>query len=121
MSAQETAREAWGADIPDWVLVLARECDRTSQNKVAQAIERSGSLVSTVLRRSYKGRMDIVAELVRGTFMAETMDCPALGRIGPQVCRKWRKRAGQFSNVNFQYVQMYRACNACPVHKGYEA
>jgi hypothetical protein len=114
MSALDTAREFWGAGIPDWVEALALACDRTSQNKVAQEIGRSGSLVSNILRARYPADTGVVEDLVRGHFMRESVECPVMGTIGKQVCGRTR----QFQNVNHQYVTMYRACNRCPLHKG---
>lgn len=116
MSAMEKAQEAWGPEMPDWIVALATACDRTSQNRAARAIERSASLVSHVLARSYKGDMRAVEDLVRGVFMKGTVECPVFGDLALQECRKWRGRARKFQNVNSQYVQMYRACNRCPVH-----
>ncbi|MEB3421912.1 hypothetical protein ACFSDD_09060 [Salipiger marinus] len=118
MSALETARAAWGAAIPDWIETLARECDRTSQNQVAQRLGRSASLVSNVLRNKYGAGLEAVEDVVRGALMAETFDCPVLGEIGKQKCRFWRARARTFENVNSQAVTMYRACNRCPRHIG---
>lgn len=117
MSAVETAREFWGDDLPEWVIALAEACDRESQNKVAARIERSGSLVSTILRNRYPADTRHIEDIVRGHFMAEHVDCPVLGEIGKQVCRKWRGKAGRFENVNSLHVTMYRACNRCPLHK----
>lgn len=116
MAALLKAREAWGNDMPDWVHVLASACDETSQNKVAKRLERSAPLVSQVLGKKYPGDMVLIEDLVRGVLMKETISCPVLGETPKQTCRKWRARAGRFQNVNTQYVQMYRACNACPVH-----
>jgi hypothetical protein len=118
MSALDTARTFWGEDLPDWVDALARACDETSQNKVAVKMERSAALVSNVLRNRYSADTGIVEDLVRGHFMREVVDCPALGEIGKQVCRRWRGKAANFENVNSQTVTMYRACNRCPIHKG---
>lgn len=116
MSAIETAREAWGAELPDWVEVLALECDRTSQNKAAQRIGYAAAAVSTILRRKYGARTDAIEDTVRGCLMRETLACPALGDIGRDECRKWRRKAGAFQNVNSKHVMMYRACNHCPIH-----
>lgn len=118
MSARDTAREFWGDALPDWVAALARACDETSQNKVAVKMERSATLVSNILRNRYPADTSIVEDLVRGHFMREVVDCPALGEIGKQVCRRWRGKAAQFENVNSLSVSMYRACNRCPIHKG---
>ena len=118
MSALDTARTFWGEAMPDWVAALARACDETSQSKVAAKMERSPTLVSNVLRNRYPADTSIVEDIVRGHFMREVVDCPALGEIGKQVCRRWRGKAANFENVNSQSVTMYRACNRCPIHKG---
>lgn len=118
MSALDTAREFWGEAMPDWVEALAQACDRSSQNKVAVEIGRSASLVSNILRNRYPADPSVVEDLVRGHFMAQTVECPVLGTIGKQVCRKWRGRTRQFENVNAHYVTMYRACSRCPVNTG---
>lgn len=117
MGALLRAREAWGNNLPDWVEVLARACDESSQNKVAKQLKRSAPLVSLVIGQNYSGDMQVVEDLVRGVFMKETVTCPVHGEIGKQICRKWQTRAGKFQNVNSQYVTMFRACNNCPNYK----
>lgn len=112
MSALETAKEAWG-DPPAWIIALAKECDRTSQNKVAKRLSRSAPVVSGVLRKSYRGSMEAIEDIVRGTLLKETIRCPVLGEIEKQHCRKWRARSRKFENTNSQTVTMYRACNRC--------
>lgn len=116
----DIARNAWGEDIPDWVVVLATECGQSSQNKVARKLNRSASLVSGVLRKTYRGSMDAVEDVVRGVFMSGTVICPALGEVSSAACRDWMRRAQSFSNVNSERVRMYRACHACPRLKGTE-
>jgi hypothetical protein len=117
MSHSDKARRSWGAEAPDWVLALGAACDGTSQNKVAQSLGVSASLVSGVLSASYGGDMARIEDLVRGTYMREQLDCPVLGSIGKQVCRKWRGKASVFSGANALNITMYRACNRCPLHR----
>lgn len=114
----EIARAAWGADLPDWVEGLARECAATSQNKVAKRMNRSASLISSVLRNKYKGSMEAVEEIYRGVFEDAVITCPALGTIPANDCRDWQRKALRFSNVNSERVRMYRACHNCPRFKG---
>ena len=118
MSAVDTARDAWGEGIPDWIEALAQECDRTSQNRTAKRLGRSASFVSNILRKRYVASLTAAEEVVRGTIMSETVACPVLGEIGKHVCLKWRRKAGHFENVNAHSVTMYRACNRCPRCKG---
>ncbi|AUC54266.1 hypothetical protein CDO87_14250 [Sagittula sp. P11] len=121
MSAVDKSKAAWGADLPEWVLALAEECDRTSQNKTATRIGRSPSLVSFVLAKKYTGDLRAVEDLVRALLMSDSVVCPCLGEIKRQECRTWRAAARDFRNVNTLYVQMFRACNRCPIFKEEES
>ena len=107
-------REAWGDALPDWVEALAIECARSSQNKVAARLNRSGALVSMVLKNKYDGNLEGVHEVFNGVFHAEVVACPALGRVPANECQDWRLKARKFVNVNALRVRMYRACHACP-------
>jgi hypothetical protein len=110
----EAVRSAWGGELPDWVARLAEECARTSQGKTAGRLGYSPSVVSSVLKASYKGSLDAVEEKVRGVLMGATVMCPALGSLSTMSCREWRDRAAAFSGHNTLRVRMYRACSACP-------
>ena len=116
-AALETARQAWGNDLPDWVEALANACAFESQAKAAGRINRSPSVVSQVLRRKYPGDMAGVEDAVRGAWMGAQVTCPALGSIATDVCQKWRTKARTFSNTNAQRVQMFKACQRCPRHQ----
>lgn len=113
----DIARAAWGEALPDWVALLAEECGKTSQNKVAKRMNRSAAMVSTVLRNKYPGDMQAVEEVVRGVFMASTVICPALGEISTADCRDWMRKSWSFSNENSERVRMFRACRSCPRSK----
>ena len=108
------AREAWGSELPDWVLCLAEEASRTSQNRAAKRIGYTAAVVHGVLRNSYGGSTALVEERVRGALMSATVPCPALGDIGTHICRDWRDRARKFSSHNTLAVRMFRACRSCP-------
>ena len=60
--AIDRARAAWGESIPAWIETLAREADRTSQSKVAQALGYSASAVSQVLAAKYQGDLRAVEQ-----------------------------------------------------------
>ena len=117
MSKLTAARAAWGNDLPEWVAVLARACDDTSQNRVAKRLNRSASLVSQVLSRKYPGDLRTVEDIVRGALMAETLDCPALGEIGLDRCLGWRERARSTAPKNPLTLRMFRTCRTCPVNQ----
>jgi hypothetical protein len=109
----ETARQHWGAALPDWVEALAKACHGSSQARVAARIDRSPAVISNVLRRKYPGDMAALEDLVRGALMAGTVNCPALGTLPSNECRGWMAKARSFGNTNALRVQMYRACRVC--------
>ena len=108
------ARAAWGDDLPPWVIDLAQECTQTSQNKVAVRMNRSATVVSQVISRTYQGNYEAIEEVFNGAFKGLTVDCPAKGVLPANECRDWRTKSQHFSSVNSDRVQMYRACNRCP-------
>jgi hypothetical protein len=110
----DKAREAWGPDMPEWVETLAIECGKTSQNKVAAKLERSSTMISQALSRTYKGDMEALAERVMGVFEQAVIRCPALGTMPSHVCQDWREKAKTFQTGNPLRVRMYRACHGCP-------
>lgn len=118
----ENMRAAWGTDAPDWVEILAVECDRSSQRKVADAIGYSPAAISNVLKRRYgidghSGDLDAVEQAVRGAFMNAVLECPELGEMRAHTCLDWQKKARTFANVNPLRVRMYSACRKCPLSR----
>jgi len=111
---RETVRQAWGDTPPDWIVALAEACAETSQNAVATRLSRSASLVSTVLRGTYRGDMAAVEERVRGVLMRSVVECPEIGAIPTQTCQDWRARSRTWTGVNAMRVRMFRACRTCP-------
>lgn len=110
----EIARAAWGDALPDWVEALAFECGATSQSRVAARMDRSASLVSQVLSRTYKADLSAIEERFRGVFMAGRLKCPALGTLPLHECQDWRAKSRTFTTGNPLRVRMFRACAACP-------
>lgn len=116
VSAIERARAAWGDALPDWVRVLAEQCDASSQAKVAKRVGYSPATVSYVLKARYAGDMRAVEKAVRGAFMAATVDCPVLGALPSNTCLENQRRP--FAATNHIRVQLYRACHGgCPHSK----
>lgn len=113
-TAIEIARAHWGEEMPQWIADLARECEASSQNKVALRLGRSAALISQVLRAKYPGDLEAVEELFNGAFNDATVECPALGVLPANECRHWREKSRRFVNVNSLRVRMYRACSSCP-------
>lgn len=110
----ERARAAWGEDMPDWVHALAMACERSSQVKVAKALDRSGAVVSQILGRTYLASTARIEERVRGVYLRGTVMCPAMDELPLQECQDWRAKSAQFVMGNPLRQRMYRACRACP-------
>ena len=105
----QRAREAWGADVPDWVQALADECDRTSQRVAGRRIDYSAGLVCNVLKAKYNGDLRAVEQLVRGAFMAETVDCPVFGEMSSATCL-----GNQRAEWSSRRAMILAACPTCP-------
>ncbi len=119
---EAVAREAWGPEIPAWVLDLAQVCALTSQSRVAAKMDYSPTVISSVLRAKYTGNLATIEEVFNGAFNGVVVDCPALGTMPANECRKWRDRSTTFVVGNPMKRDMYRACNRCARNgKGAEA
>ncbi|WP_122075956.1 hypothetical protein [Pseudophaeobacter sp. EL27] len=109
------ALDAWGDTLPDWITVLVQECDRSSQNAVAQKIAFSPAVVSQAIRNRYSGNMRSIESRVREVFMSAPVLCPALKtKIESAVCLQYRRRAETWTHGSPFRVKMIRACRACP-------
>lgn len=113
MIASNNVLAAWGEEAPDWVRVLATECDRTSQKHVAEMIGYSSAVVNQVLRKRYVGDTSAVAQAVRGAYLHATVQCPVLGDLELHRCLHHQRQ--KYSAVNSVRVRLHRACNGgCP-------
>lgn len=113
MSAMDTAIEHYGADMPDWVRVMAEQIDISSQRAVANKINYSTSVISQALKGSYPGNVERVEKAVLGAYAGATVDCPVLGEVEQQECLRWQREP--FSSSNSTRVRLYRACHStCP-------
>jgi len=108
----DRARKAWGSPAPDWVEVLAGECDRTSQRAASNRIRYSSGLVCNVLQAKYTGDLTAVEQAVRGALMSATVDCPVVGVVSAEACISHQRRG--FSTASPQSARLSRACPACP-------
>ena len=113
LSATARAHAAWGESCPDWIKVLATECDRTSQAATAKRIGKSGSLVCQVLANGYPADLTGVEQLVRDVLMAGTVQCPVIGDLSSTACLA--HQGSPWSPNNPQRIAFFRACRAdCP-------
>ena len=113
MIAAQNVLAAWGEDPPDWVRILAGECDRASQKRVAETIGYSSAVVNQVLRKRYAGDLAAVAQAVRGAYLHATVQCPVLGDLELHRCLQHQRQ--KFSAANSVRVRLHRACHGgCP-------
>lgn len=108
------AARAWGANPPDWIVVLAAECDKKTQTAVGVELDCSPSAVNQILARSYQGRMDRFEAKVRGRYMKATVVCPVLGEIATNDCLANQAQAKRFKATNPLRRALFSACQTCP-------
>lgn len=113
MTNVERVCAAW-IDPPEWVMMLARECDKASQKRVGERLGRSGGYISRILAGLYTGSLAEAELLVRSRFSADRVDCPLFGDMPVQRCVRMRRKTG--SPVNRIESQCARACPTCPIN-----
>lgn len=102
-----------------WLDALAAAAAAHGQGAAAKAIGYRPSVVSQVLKGSYKGNLSAVRRAVEGAFLGATVDCPVLGDIPAQRCRKIQAGRGtRPSATTPERVKLWRACPACPNASG---
>lgn len=106
------AHASWGG-APDWVVALAEAANASSLSLAGKRISYAASTVSQVISGSYKGDMARMEEMVRGAFMAATVDCPEQGEMARNVCLEWQRRP--YTDVSAMHIRMWRACQRCPL------
>jgi len=99
----------------EWVKVLADAvaAPGMSQNKMANQLGVSTSMLSQVLRGIYPGNTEKLQMKVEGQFMNRVVNCPIKGEIPIDECHEHQQRP--FSSANRERVKLYRACRSgCP-------
>ena len=114
------ALAAWGADMAEWVRILAAACDApgSSQARIGHRIGYTGSTVNQVLKNTYKGDLNAVEAAVKGGLMDVTIDCPVAGDIPLNVCIGNRRRAGKIGTAGPLRVKFHINCPNCPHNRG---
>jgi DNA-binding transcriptional regulator YdaS (Cro superfamily) len=110
----EIARAAWEpfGGCPDWITIMAEECDRTSQRAVAGRIGYSAGAVNQVLSAKYKAPTDKIEQAVRGAYLCAVVACPVLGELAADQCLEHQKHPWSSSPLR---LRLYKACRAgCP-------
>lgn len=120
-TAVETVVRTWGdgdrVRVPGWVMTLAKMCDAHGRGKISKRLGYSQAVLSQVINAAYPAALDRIEALVRGAFMAATVDCPVNGETPLDVCLNDQKRTPPFASS--WRMQVYRACRAgCPNYRG---
>ncbi|HNW35237.1 MAG TPA: helix-turn-helix transcriptional regulator [Candidatus Ozemobacteraceae bacterium] len=98
--------------LTDWLEVLREACKApSSQADIARRLGVSRTMISLALQGRYEGNLGRLESLVRGTFMAETVDCPVMGIISRRTCLD--EQARPFASTNPQRVLVWRTCRKC--------
>lgn len=106
------AISAWGDPLPDWVGELVALAEAEGLGGAEKRVGYSRSAISTIIAGKYRGDLGRVEEMVRGSLMAETVECPILGAMARNVCLDWQKRP--YTDISALHIRMHRACRACP-------
>lgn len=117
MSALAKAKAAWGDELPDWVAVMAEQCDVSSQKKVSAQMVYSPAVINQVLANNYGGKKggDLMAvkQAVEGAFLSVTVNCPVLGELPAHRCLE--KQRQPYAATNSTRVMLYKKCHGgCP-------
>lgn len=112
-SSVAAMRAAWGDEAPREIVILAENCDALgSQSLAAQKLGYSPAVISSALRRKYRGSYPKLYEAITGAWMGRSVTCPVLGPISGSDCLKHQKVARP---ANAQEVRLFRACRSgCP-------
>lgn len=108
------AAKAWGADMPNWVRLLASACDASNQRDVGTKLGKSSGYISKLINRNYPGDMDEAERLVRATFGNEDVVCPLWGPIPLSSCMRARRRKGLPRNQSHRLHRQH--CPTCPIN-----
>jgi ABC-type uncharacterized transport system ATPase subunit len=115
----QRAKDAWkvtNGEVPEWVLALAEDCNRSTQKKVAEKIGIGASTISQILGNNYGGKTHQIADRLSGVYLAKMVQCPVLGEIPRHRCLDQQGRS--FRATSAMRVQLYHACRGgCPHSK----
>lgn len=86
-----------------------------SQSKVAQELNVSAAVVSTLLKGKYTGNVAAMAQRIRGKYLFETVHCPVYGTLNGHSCLEFQAQPVAFTNP--LRAALGRACKTCPNRK----
>ncbi|WP_178860771.1 helix-turn-helix domain-containing protein [Thiomicrorhabdus cannonii] len=94
-----------------WFMALQQAVANESQAKVASKCGISPTAVNQVLKGTYQGNINNVAEKVSGALLEHSVICPVLDVITTDICASHRNKP--FAPNNPMRVNLYRACQTC--------
>lgn len=86
-----------------------------TQAAVAAELGVSAAVVNHLLKDRYAGNVALMADRIRGQFMAETVVCPVQGTLSRRNCLDNQARPLVFTNTT--RVRLHHACKTCPNRK----
>ena len=86
-----------------------------TQSAVADELGVSAAVVNNLLKDRYLGNTALMADRIRGQFMAETVSCPVQGVLSRRNCLDNQTRPLVFTNPT--RVRLHHACKSCPNRK----
>ncbi len=105
---------AWKGDCPEWVRILARACDVTSQRAVGAKIGQSNATVSKVINCVYPGDYAELERKVRAALTADRVLCPVTGAmIQLKTCLRNRRRHRHYPPQDWLQREYDLACPNC--------
>ena len=95
----------------DWITILRKYAQETSNAAAARKIGYSQSVISQVLGGTYRGNLEAVRQKVLDHLGGGTVACPILGEIDLTRCAAERTRP--FAATNPLRVRLWRCCQTC--------
>lgn len=103
--------QAWGADVPEWILVLAEQCDASNQKSVAKAMNYKPATINLVLANKWTASLTNIEQAFKGAFEHATVSCPVPGYGELPVHECLANQRKPYTNGNHTEVQRYVYCS----------
>lgn len=91
--------------------ILKKAVDERGQKAVAREIGYSPTVVSLVLKGTYKGDLKAVESAILIRLGMGSVNCPVLGQISATECGDQQRRP--LSTSNSHRTRLWRACRDC--------
>ncbi|MDH3976443.1 MAG: helix-turn-helix domain-containing protein [Deltaproteobacteria bacterium] len=95
----------------EWLELLNKAVNASSQAEVSRKLGVSSTTISLVLKGKYGASTDAIEKKVREVYGNESVDCPVMGEIALALCAE--KRRLPFSASSPLRVRLFKACKVC--------